>query len=363
MATGVLAQASELLKPTKEMKLPSWGTDPGSADLKSMAGPMEAATTYSPSDNALVSARLGKLLDGGGDWMTRARTKAMQGSAERGLSNSSIAATAGEAAAIDSALPIAQQDANTYATSERDNAAAKNTFGMASNQFGRDSATTQFKGVLDLAAQGQQLDFNRGQALSDAARADAANALDQQRIDISGRQLNADTAYRADDLAFRKDASGRDLGLKEQELQLNNEFRNKQLDTQASQQSENNDRQARTALQGDIARMRQQASQAQAALEADPNMSGPAKRDAIVAISQKASDDIAELVRFSGLDMPDAWPDWVNQIGTNTNTAAAREDGANAGNTPSGGAGGSNQTTVGGGNGAASDYSYNPGGA
>ena len=122
-----------------------------------------------------------------------------------------------------------------------------------------------------------------------------------------------------------------------------------------AQQDANNDQQARTALQGDIARLRQQASQAQAALEADPNMSGPAKSAAIVAISQKASADIAELVRFSGLDMPDAWPEWVNQIGTGT---APRDDGANAGNTLSGGAGGSDQATVGGGGGSYYDASY-----
>lgn len=48
--------------------------------------------------------------------MRRARAMALANMAGRGLLNSSLAATAGYAAMIDKALPIAQQDAQTYFT-------------------------------------------------------------------------------------------------------------------------------------------------------------------------------------------------------------------------------------------------------
>lgn len=53
-----------------------------------------------------------------------ARTGALQTAASRGLLNSSIAAGAGEEAAIKQALPIAQQDAQTYADIGKQNAKA-----------------------------------------------------------------------------------------------------------------------------------------------------------------------------------------------------------------------------------------------
>ena len=58
-----------------------------------------------------VSGRLQGLLSNRSPYIERARTRAKQTANRRGLMNSSIAAGAGEAAAIDSALPIAQGDA------------------------------------------------------------------------------------------------------------------------------------------------------------------------------------------------------------------------------------------------------------
>ena len=94
--------------------------------------PPASATTPAPvtmdrEGNAVpgVSGRLHTLLQSDSPYIQRARTKAKQYANRRGLMNSSIAAGAGETAAIDAALPIAQADAS-IAAGER---------GMRSQEF------------------------------------------------------------------------------------------------------------------------------------------------------------------------------------------------------------------------------------
>ena len=89
-------------------------------------------TTYDPERRAVdqaretVSGQLDALLAREGPYLERARAGATQTANRRGLINSSIAAGAGEAAAIDAALPIATADANIYGTASRDNQVAGN---------------------------------------------------------------------------------------------------------------------------------------------------------------------------------------------------------------------------------------------
>lgn len=376
-------------------------------DMSKAAGPMQSATTYAPSDNALVSKQLGSLLSKDSDYMARARTRAAQSSQSRGLRNSSIAASAGEAAAIDAAMPIAQADAAATFTADRDNAAARNQYGLAANQFGYESALAKYQGALSAASRGvdvyqedQRLGLNRDQLALQremqsgdlALRRDALGAdtsfrtsqlqLDRDRLttdealqraqmeqqaalqregmvidrdqlalqremqagDLALRrdQFGADTAYRTADLDFRRSSADRELGLNERELGLNEAFRRDQLGQQGALQREelglNRDRlgldrermaidqeqtalerdrlqqQSRSALAGDIAQIRNQAAQARLALEQDPNMSFEAKAAAITALGQKAEADIEEMVRFSGISLPEAWPDWINRL-------------------------------------------------
>ena len=61
-----------------------------------------------------VEGRLDGILKTDSPLMKKAQGLAVKKAARRGLQNSSIAAGAGTAAMIDSALPIAQQDAETY---------------------------------------------------------------------------------------------------------------------------------------------------------------------------------------------------------------------------------------------------------
>lgn len=93
---------------------------------------------YDPERRAInvptetVSGQLDSILAKGSPYLERARAGAAQTANARGLLNSSMAAGAGEAAAIDAALPIASADASVYGTASRDNQAAANQ-GLALN--------------------------------------------------------------------------------------------------------------------------------------------------------------------------------------------------------------------------------------
>lgn len=63
----------------------------------------------------LVENRLTNLTARGGQYIDNARSRGLQGAAKRGMLNSSIAQGSAERAAIESALPIASQDAQTMA--------------------------------------------------------------------------------------------------------------------------------------------------------------------------------------------------------------------------------------------------------
>lgn len=82
--------------------------------------------------NQTVSGQLNKVLASDSPLMTQARQQTVEQANARGLQNSSMAAGAGESAAIGAALPIATADANTYGQTAQQNVEAKNT----ASQFG-----------------------------------------------------------------------------------------------------------------------------------------------------------------------------------------------------------------------------------
>lgn len=73
-----------------------------------------------------VRGQMEGLLDSGSEYIRRAKQSGMEAANRRGLLNSSIAAGAAQGAAYDAALPIAQQDATTYATRATENQKAEN---------------------------------------------------------------------------------------------------------------------------------------------------------------------------------------------------------------------------------------------
>jgi hypothetical protein len=115
---GVPPEPSLLPPPNKK-----WGTDEvppgpsfssppnkewGKGDLQIT----DDGSFYTPPEKtATVEGRLGGLLERGSPYIEAAKAGAKRQSNERGLLNSTMATTAGEKAGIESALPIAQQDA------------------------------------------------------------------------------------------------------------------------------------------------------------------------------------------------------------------------------------------------------------
>lgn len=97
-----------------------------------------AALTLDP--NAYVSNQLTNILAKDSPTLQLARTRAAQQANARGLFNSSIGAEAGEVAAIQTALPIAQQDAQTVGQVGQFNTEQTNLFNREQNNFQREAA-------------------------------------------------------------------------------------------------------------------------------------------------------------------------------------------------------------------------------
>jgi len=228
--------------------------DYSASNMQSMVGTTEGSTSYTPDDTALVSKNLTKLISGDSEYMTLARTKAAQYANSRGLLNSSIAGGAGEAAAIEAALPIAQGDAQVNAKAQADNANVKNSFALDANQFAR-------QGALAAASAGYNKD---------------AQAADQQfKGTQSGLDRDVKTSQFDQDLALRTKQTDDERALKtatlEQELQ-------------------------RTYLD------------ARTQLETSPNLNAEAKANAITALSDWFYTSVLPSIRAS-LGSPSDWPD------------------------------------------------------
>lgn len=162
-------------------------TDPGMLDqwytdyLKSQpqaatATPPPAATTtdWTPDANSTVAGQVAKITAAGSPLIDQAETAAKQQMNKRGLLNSSLAITAGQDAVYRTALPIASQDASTFAEAGRFNAGAKNSAsqfntGMLAD-LGKFNATAANQATLQQRDAGissgqmqQQAELNRKQ--------------------------------------------------------------------------------------------------------------------------------------------------------------------------------------------------------
>jgi hypothetical protein len=128
---------------------------------------------------ASVSQRLLDLLDKDNPFITRAKTSAQQKANASGLQNSTMAVTAGEAAAIDAAAPIAQADAELFTSLYSNDQTAKNQ---------ADLYTLQGNISKDLASQ---------QAGFDMQKQEAQNVWEdkflQDKINLEKLQLDQDS--------------------------------------------------------------------------------------------------------------------------------------------------------------------------
>lgn len=95
----------------------------------------ENAQTRVVHENELVSNQLNRLTSSNSQYIQQARDRANNESSSRGMMLSSMAGGNATRAAIDAALPIAQQDAGTHNLAARDNMAATNADRLADQQM------------------------------------------------------------------------------------------------------------------------------------------------------------------------------------------------------------------------------------
>jgi hypothetical protein len=115
------------------------------------------AVTRTVQDNETVNKQLTDLTAGDSKYIGVARQNAANAASRQGMMTSSMAAGNAERAAIEAALPIAQQDASTYAKTAADNMAAQNADALA-DQAAHAQLTGQEVGIranLDEAERGR----------------------------------------------------------------------------------------------------------------------------------------------------------------------------------------------------------------
>lgn len=151
-----------------------------------------AAQTYDPT---MVEDRLTGLLNKDSDYMKASTTKALQQSNQRGLANSSMAAGAGRLAAIQSALPIASQDATAFNQADQWNAGQVNNVNANNAGFANQAAQANANAENQFGLANQSAE-NRA-ALDNANflnTADQFNATTQNQFD----QINQQTKNQTD---------------------------------------------------------------------------------------------------------------------------------------------------------------------
>ena len=166
---------------------------------------------YTPPGSETVEGRLEGILQSGSPYIEAAKAGAQRQSKKRGLLNSTMAATAGEKAGIESALPIAQQDAgylqqrglNTQQgdiSSRLQSESGDITSRLQREQGGIQEGLYETQGNISSRLQSEQGDIQQrlaaaGYTQETAMRAaeDAWNATDlQARMDIERERLSAD---------------------------------------------------------------------------------------------------------------------------------------------------------------------------
>lgn len=122
---------------------------------------------YDPRDESLVQNQITGLLDPESALMRKAIAQANGYSASRGLQSSSIANGVALSTMVDKALPIAQQDANTFATA--DQTGWQNSFTAEQNNLNRSHEASMFdkQGQLQVDLQNNQYSYQNSQSNAD----------------------------------------------------------------------------------------------------------------------------------------------------------------------------------------------------
>lgn len=173
-----------------------------------ISGTQNRAYTRQPTSEELVENRMNNLLSGNSVYMQNARQYANEAAANRGLLNSSIAVGAAQRAAIDSALPIASQDAATWSGAQAQNVQVLN-----------ERAIADLRAAVDRASIGAGITIagmNNAGALQ-RQRENLAFSGEQNELDRNHQNLRDYNMYRYD---VGRDAVRSQLALRERRSQF-----------------------------------------------------------------------------------------------------------------------------------------------
>ncbi len=164
---------------------------------------IEPVTQEVDAQKSTVQGQMTGLLDGNSDYMKQAKTGAMQQANKSGLLNSTMAATAGQSAAIKSALPIAQADASVYNNQALANQSVQNNFLQANQaqEFNKANVADTFDYQTQLNNQSSSNDQNRDRLASQLDLVSSQNTYQQNvetnylaAVTQSQQQASADAA-------------------------------------------------------------------------------------------------------------------------------------------------------------------------
>lgn len=170
--------------------------------------------SYDPRAESLVQNQITGLLDPNSALMRKALSQANAYSASRGLQSSSIGSEVALSSMIDKALPIAQQDAQTYGNA--DQLGWQNSFnaGQANLNRTHDASMADKAGKLQTDLQNNQFSFQNTQANADRTMQAELQYLQHQQqlglLDAQGAQrmqeLNAQNQFSAQmaDLQYKQ---------------------------------------------------------------------------------------------------------------------------------------------------------------
>lgn len=164
------------------------------------------ATPYVVPQTATVQDRVRDIVGEDSALMQQAKQRATQEMNQRGLVNSSLAIGAGQQAVIAQALPIAQQDAQTYAnaatnTANQQNAAsqftagAQNTVGLANAQQANAASANNQQAAVQLANTQMQREAQVALANLDTQTRLALSTMDTQTRQLLQTNQGASNAY------------------------------------------------------------------------------------------------------------------------------------------------------------------------
>lgn len=146
------------------------------------------AYTQNPTSDQFTSNRLNDLIAGNSRYIQNARSNAAASAAARGLGNSSYAAGNAELAAINAAMPIAQQDAQTSAQAALANQQALNQILQGNN------ANATSVNVANIGASASRYGADRSYASSRYAQ-DQQTERQRQQNEFAGGQADIDRQF------------------------------------------------------------------------------------------------------------------------------------------------------------------------